>query len=354
MRTLVTKAILLLGRYAVLPVAALAVVLFVGWLAAFDVHPEMAVMALPVVLPIATIAIALPIGLLLPIPHAKDRDAVDEGAASGLWALWNEFDDSTPRSRRTLQIDPNLNASIGERRRYFALAHRHLTMTIGLPLLLMLDERAVRAVVAHEVAHARLQHTTGGTNLHEFMVAAANLFDHLDAERTITGRIAHALLSSLLARVSAEFHAIRYRNELEADHHAGERTGAHDMARALVLLHNVGWGIKELIIDPLDKELLGAIRAPTPPLQRLVEQLDAIRTYRASDEAEPHDEEQPEDYHPPLRERLANLGLTTIPDVELPRTSAAESLVSAPRLKQLLTEFNADWRRKAERLVGLH
>jgi Zn-dependent protease with chaperone function len=253
-----------------------------------------------------------------------------------------------------LQIDPNLNASIGERRRYFALAHRHLTMTIGLPLLLMLDERAVRAVVAHEVAHARLQHTTGGTNLHEFMVAAANLFDHLDSERTITGRIAHALLSSLLARVSAEFHAIRYRNELEADHHAGERTGAHDMARALVLLHNVGWGIKELIIDPLDKELLGAIRAPTPPLQRLVEQLDAIRTYRASDEAEPHDEEQPEDYHPPLRERLANLGFTTIPDVELPRTSAAESLVSAPRLKQLLTEFNADWRRKAERLVGLH
>jgi hypothetical protein len=38
------------------------------------------------------------------------------------------------------------------------------------------------------------------------------------------------LLQSLLAWVSAEFHAIRYRNELEADQLAGERTGAHDMA----------------------------------------------------------------------------------------------------------------------------
>jgi Zn-dependent protease with chaperone function len=329
--------------------------LFIGWLAAFDDHPGMAVLALPVVLPIITIALALPIGLLLPIPHAKDRNAVDEGAAAGLWAMWTELDDATPRSRRTLQIDPHLNASIGERRRYFALAHRHLTMTVGLPLLLLLDERAIRAVVAHEVAHARLQHTTGGTNLHEFMVAAANLFDHLDAERTITGRIAHALLSSLLAWVSAEFHAIRYRNELEADRQAGERTGAHEMARALVLVHNAGWGMKELIFDPLDKELLGAIRAPKPPLQRLIDQLDAIRTYRASDGAEPpHEKDEPEDYHPPLRERLANLGFATVPDVELPRASASESLVSAARLQDLLTEFNADWRRKVDRFVGLH
>ena len=56
MRTLVTKSILLLGRYAVLPVAVLAGALFVGWLAAFDTFPGMAVIALPVVLPISTVA----------------------------------------------------------------------------------------------------------------------------------------------------------------------------------------------------------------------------------------------------------------------------------------------------------
>jgi hypothetical protein len=68
------------------------------------------------------------------------------------------------------------------------------------------------------------------------------------------------------------------------------------MARALVLLHNAAAGMVELIIDPLDEELLGAIRAPTPPLQRLVDQIDAIPAYRAGDEAEPQRKDEPEDY----------------------------------------------------------
>src|ERR1051325_2166601 len=198
MRTFVTQLILLLGRYAVLPVAALSVAVFFCWLPLLDTYPGVAVLSLPLVLPATTIAIALAIGLSLPIRKRKERDTADEAAAPGLWAMWNELDAETPRARRTLVIDPELNASIGERRRYFALAHRDLTMTVGLSLLLVLDDRAVRAVVAHEVAHARLQHTTGGANLFEFTVAAANLFDHLDPEQTITGRIAHMLLKSLL------------------------------------------------------------------------------------------------------------------------------------------------------------
>ena len=147
MSTFITKSILLLGRYAVLPVAGLAVAVFIGWLAAFDAFPHLAALALLVVVPITTIAIALPIGLLLPIPADKQRDAVDESTAPGLWAMWDELDGTTPRARRTLRIDPELNASIGERRRYFGLAHRHLMMTVGLPLLLVLDAPAVRAVV---------------------------------------------------------------------------------------------------------------------------------------------------------------------------------------------------------------
>jgi Zn-dependent protease with chaperone function len=355
--TVVTQSILQLGRYAVLPVAALAVAVFMCWLAAFDAYPRMAARSLPLVLPVTTIALALAIGLLLPIRRRKERDAADETAAPGLWAMWNELDAETPRARRTLVIDPELNASIGERRRYLALAHRDLTMTVGLSLLLVLDDRAVRAVVAHEVAHARLQHTTGGANLYEFIVAAANLFDHLDPERTITGRIAHILLKSLLGWVWAEFHAIGYRNELAADGEAGERTGAHEMARALVLSHHAAWGLKELIDDPLDKELLGAIRAPTPPLQRVVDQLDAIWAYRTTDVGEPRASEEPDaekDCHPPLRERLANLGFAAIPDVVPPGASAAESLLSAQALKQRLTEFNDRWRRNADARIGLH
>ena len=355
MRTAVTKAILFLGRYAVLPIAALAVAVFIGWLAAFDQFPRTAVISLPVIVAVATVAIALAIGFLLPARRKRDRNVVDEGAAPGLWAMWHELDAATPRSRRTLRIDPDLNASIGERRRCFGLLHRHITMTVGLSLLLVLDDRAVRAVVAHEVAHARLQHTTGAANLDEFIQAAANLFEHLDPERTITGRIAYLLLQSLLAWVTAEYRMMSRQNELAADRQAADRTGTHDMARALVLLDGAAAGMKELVMGPLDKELLGAIRAPTPPLQRLVDQLDAIRAHRAVDgAAETKEDEDTEDYHPPLHERLANLGFAAIPQVEMPQMTAAESLLSTAAMKELLAEFNDTWRRNVNAVIAIH
>jgi hypothetical protein len=143
--------------------------------------------------------------LLGPIRYAKAQNAVDETAAPGLWAMWNEFDGATPRARRTLAIDADLNVSIAEHKRYLGLVHRHLTMRVGLPLLIVLDERAVRAVVAHEVAHARLQHTSGAVNLQEFIAAVDNLFDHVDPVSTISGRIAYPLLRSLLEWVTAEY-----------------------------------------------------------------------------------------------------------------------------------------------------
>jgi hypothetical protein len=134
----------------------------------------------------------------MPIRSRAAGVPVDDVAAPGLWTLWHEFDRTTPRANRTLLIDTEVNASMAERRRHFGLLRRQITMTFGLPLLMVLDARAVRTIVAHEVAHARLQHTSGATNLQEFMVAAENLFDYADPERSISGRLALLLLQSLL------------------------------------------------------------------------------------------------------------------------------------------------------------
>jgi hypothetical protein len=223
-------------------------------------------------------------------------------------------------------------------------------MTVGLPLLLVLDERAVRTVVAHEVAHARLQHTTGAVNLYDFIVAAANLFDHLDPANTISGRIAYLLLASLLKWVNAEYLMMSRQNELATDREAGERTTVHDTARALVLVHFAAAGMKEVVSDPLEKELLGAIRLPAPPLQRLIEQLDAVRAPRAIDASE---QPKDEDDHPPTHARLANLGFATPPQVEMPKTPAAETVLSMVAVQELLTEFNERWRRSAKAAVEL-
>jgi Zn-dependent protease with chaperone function len=357
MRAAIIKIIVLCGRYAMLPVVAVAGAVIMGWFVALDRHPVAALIAFPIVLPIAIGAVVVGLGLLLPTRFRRDGVAVDEREAPGLWAMWNEFDRVSPRSRRVLRIDPQLNASIGEERRWFGLRREQLTMTVGAALLIALDERAVRAVVAHEVAHARLQHTTGGINLVEFEIAAENLFHYFDPEQTITGRVARLLLQALLDWVNTARLALSRANEFAADREAAERVSTDEMARALILLEAGHAQMKELIHEPLEKELLGAIRAPTPPLQRLVDQLDAFRKperIAAAAAAEMSTADDPKSTHPAFATRLANLGFSTPPTVDVPQASAAAKLIAPAEMDELTARFNRDWKKGADQAVGIH
>ena len=58
---------------------------------------------------------------------------------------------------------------------------------------------------------------------------------------------------------------------------AAEQVGHHEMARALVLLEACSARLIDLVFDPLQKELLGAIKVPMPPVQRISGQLGNIR-----------------------------------------------------------------------------
>src|SRR5215475_3201460 len=107
MRRLVLKAILLMGRYAVLPVVALAVALLMVWLMAVDYFTITALVAAPAVFCAVTAAVALALGILL-LPSRRQREfETDESVAPGLWAIWKELDPAFIRSGRTLLIDTN-------------------------------------------------------------------------------------------------------------------------------------------------------------------------------------------------------------------------------------------------------
>ncbi|WP_431206242.1 M48 family metallopeptidase [Bradyrhizobium betae] len=277
MKRLVLKTILRLGRYAVLPAVVLACVILAVWLMAMDRYTITTLVTAPVVFSIFLGALALAIGLLL-LPSRKHRDfEADEANAPGLWAMWKELDHSFARSRRTLLIDTEFNASIGEVRRYAGLFGQRVTMTVGLPMLIVLDERAVRAVVAHEVAHARLRHTSGSINLADFIAASENVFLYANPEWTITGRIVRALLHSMLEWLEKEYRALSRENELGADLGAAEQVGRAETARALVLVEACRTRLADLVFAPLEKEMLGAIHAPSPPFERIVKQLVDIR-----------------------------------------------------------------------------
>ena len=99
MRRLVLKVILKLGRYAVLPVAALAGALLLAWLMVLDRYPVSALATAPIVFCVAPAALALALGILL-LPSRKDRDfRADDAAAPGLWAICQEFDPADENER---------------------------------------------------------------------------------------------------------------------------------------------------------------------------------------------------------------------------------------------------------------
>jgi Zn-dependent protease with chaperone function len=356
MRRLVLKAILSLGRYAVLPVVALAAALLMAWLIALDHYPISALATAPIVFCAATAALALALGILL-LPSRKYRDfRADEAAAPGLWAIWQELDRAFARSGRTLVIDDNFNASIMEQAGYAGLFRPHVTMNIGLPLLIVMDQRAIRAVIAHEIAHTRLRHTSGGTNLYEFLAASQTVLHYADPDRTVTGRIAHALLHSLLEWLEAEYRALSRENELCADSDAARQVGREEMARALVLLEGGGTRIDDLVMKPLEQEMLGAIRAPTPPLQRIAAQLQDIREpeqLAAAATAGLRGEEDPASTHPPFGKRLANLGFTDVPPIDKVETSAIDQLLSPETADALLLRFNDEWRKRVRDYVSV-
>ncbi|MGY8711223.1 M48 family metallopeptidase [Bradyrhizobium sp. 18BD] len=356
MRRLVLKIILRLGRYAVLPVVALACVILALWLLAMDRYTITALGTAPVVFSMFLGALALAIGLLL-LPSRKHQDfEANEETAPGLWAMWRELDPTFVRSRRTLLISTDFNASIGEVSRYAGLFRRHVTMTVGLPMLIILDERAIRAIVAHEVAHARLQHTSGSINLADFIAASENVFLYANPEWTVTGRILRVLLHSMLEWLEREYRALSRENELYADLGSAEQVGHAEAARALVLMEACGTRLADLVYKPLEKEMLGAINAPRPPFERIVKQLGDITApepMAAAATAGLTREHDPDSTHPPFAKRLANLGYAGIPGIDEVRTSAIDQLFSRDAAKDIPARFDADWRKKAQAWVTI-
>ena len=354
MKRLVLAGILQLGRYAVLPVVALVGLLLVLWLITLDRYAVAALATAPIMFSIATAAGALALGILF-LPARKDRtDAVDDTMAAGLWRMWQELDPGFARRNRTLRIDANFNASIREARGYLGIFQRQVTMTVGLPLLMILDERAIRAIVAHEVAHAELRHITGGANLLDFLRASENVLHYADPDRTITGRIAELLLRSLLEWVNKEYLALSRQNELAADSLASELTGRAEMARALVMVAGGTARLRELVFAPLETEMLGAISVPATPLQRISAQLAEIRRpdqLAAAAATKLQDEETADSTHPSLRRRLANLGYDAIPAVEPVETSAIAQLLSPEAARDVSARLDREWRRVAQTWV---
>src|SRR5258708_31340457 len=105
---------------------------------------------------------------------------------------------------------------------------------------------------------------------------------------------------------------------------AAECVGRYEAARALVLFEGMSARMNEVVFTPLQKELLGAIRAPAPPLQRIISQLETIRMPGPLEAAAlacfASEQEESKATHPSLRKRLATVGFTLVSQICPPQS----------------------------------
>jgi hypothetical protein len=348
----------LLGRYAVLLLLPLVALAGFAWLLLFDSHPYAALAASIVVAPLLIASVALAIGVLIVPTRRLDGEQVTRDQAPGLWALWDGVDPPR-RRRRKVMIDDELNASMAELRGPLGIGCTEV-LTVGLPLLMVMDVAAMRAIVSHEAAHARLAHASGSANLADFIDAFDMLFFYADPDDTVVGALAYRALHGALRRLERERRAASRRDEHAADRYAGDLRG--DMARSLILLNAAGRSLHSLVYAPAERELLGAMTPPPSPIKRLVDQLaeihgrGVVETLRepeapASPELEA-DERLHGSTHPPFEVRLQSLGYGDPPEIAPVAAPASAALIERNTLGKLIDLFDVRWRRYAERMVG--
>jgi hypothetical protein len=151
-----------------------------------------------------------------------------------------------------------------------------------------------------------------------------------------------------------EYRALSRENELSADADAATQVGRDEMARALVLAEAGSARLADIVFTPLQQEMLGAIKLPVPPFQRIFKRLEDIRSpepLAAAAVAGLTREHDADSTHPPLASRLANLGFFDIPPIDAVHTSAINQALSQEAVQELSARFDDEWRKHADRLV---
>ena len=339
------------GRFAVLLLVLPAVALFCFWLWLIDYNPILFVVVGLVALPTAMLAVALLIGTLFAGLRRSTAKGVTRQEAPGLWLLWDRIAGPQRSTRTVLILSDDLNASVAEERTIFGLLGRRVFLTVGLPLLAVTDEEAIGAILAHEDAHVRNKDTNGGLNLVEFEKSFDAVFDYAPPGSSISGSLLYAALGGMSEAFEHENIRLSRQAEIAADRHASASSHAAEAARALLLVAAAGVLFKQQVYEPLDKELKGAMRAPRPPLDRLLEKADILSSADRLQEYAQAGWQLPDDEkssHPSWSDRLAALGFASLPELRPITRSAISTLVTKSTVSEHIARFNTEWTSRVE------
>jgi hypothetical protein len=342
------------GRYTALVLVALCIWAVIAWIDLIPREPIIALFATLIVLPIGMAGFALLIGIVVAGFRRPRGPFLSREDAPGLWHMWDEL--GAARGVRLLSVDGQFNASIAERRRFAGLFGREVHMTVGLPLLMVLDKDSLSHVIAHEVAHQQLRHIAGLHKQAEFEQTLSTVFEVLPPDRTIFGALFGWLLSGLGDALHVENLRISRQCEIEANAHASQRASGASAARSEVAALGFAKAFTTSIVGPWEEAMLKGAMLPISPLRRLADGLDQFRSVAtlkgaaAAAFAAPPD---PASTHPSFPERLAALGHDKLPDIEPLGPPVADSMLSADALRREFARLGAHFDDHARAVMGL-
>lgn len=281
---------------------------------------------------------------------------VDRAAAPELWNYWDTASPKAPNVRRQIIIDEEINAAMAQHLRFVGLFGRDETLVLGLGLLILLDRPAVEAVLEHEFAHAELNHSAGLTRIHEFLKTYEAFDGYLSDDLPLVELFLAAVFPAFAAWLEREYRRLSKIYEIQADRQSAHRLGTVVEARSLILSAGGAHMARAVIFDPLEKELIGAVVAPKPPLDRILERRAELTNRGNLEKAVKQimlEEPDSDSSHPPLEERLSAIGAKPDMAFEPVGPPASETMLPEKTSNRLLRDMNRQWTEAADAYVRL-
>ncbi|MGJ7607471.1 M48 family metalloprotease [Variovorax sp. LT1R20] len=240
-------------------------------------------------------------------------------------------------------LDDDFNASIRQVPRFGLFGGAVNSLSIGLPLLMMLNRQRLLSVLAHEYGHLRGNHGKLSAWIYRTRLSWLKLDASLQQDEGVMALVSQAFFRWYFPRFAAKTFALARQDEYEADRISGRLLGTAVAAAALTEIAIKGnwyanefwpshWARAEL--EPQAPGPFAALRklAHAPPSDDFARQALREAMRRVSDL---------DDTHPVLRDRLEALGQKAV----LPPWSERPALDLLADSAKWIGHFDNLWRR---------
>jgi Zn-dependent protease with chaperone function len=294
--------------------------------------------------------------LWIRLPMPKGRKVTKEEAPKLFACLEELRAKCKSKPFQSVLITPDFNAGVVHRPRLGMLGWPRHYLLIGLPLLELLTEAEMTAVLAHEFAHLSRRHTRFGPWLYRLRLSWDFLFTEYLNRPQFEGEISsRALLRKYVNWFWPYFNAHAFvfsrANEYEADSVAASITGPQSAAAALARIRVCSEVIDEKFWPELWRQ---AVKTPEPPSDPFEQLATFVRTHFETPRPELLDAAlrtitTNNDTHPCLRERIASLqfkefGSLAPALVSFPASESAATSLLGPALDAIRNDLDKTWR----------